>query len=1060
MIGLEGHGREEGTVPGSDLTRTVGWFSTGFPMRLDLSGIDLEDACAGGPAIGAAVKSVKEQLLAVPDHGIGYGLLRYLNEETAPILAKLPTPQIGFNYLGRVFAGTPEPIPAVGWMPVHDDSDLAGGELAGTQNPDMPISAVLDISALTREERGRPRLRAIWSYPAGILTGDEVRQIADSWCRVLTALATHTRHPGAGGRTPSDLDLVKLAQPEIERLEHRYPSLSDVWPLTPLQKGLLFHALVSEDSVDAYLVQLVLELHGHLDPDRLRRAGQVLLDRHANLRTAFITDTNTNTGAADAGLVQVVCDDIQAPWSEPDLSGLDEDARNREWDRLMATDRTTRFDPARAPLLRWMLVTMGPQHYRLVLTNHHLLLDGWSTPLLIKELLVLYATDSDTAILPRTRPYRDFLAWTLGQDPAASLDTWARAFDGADEPTLIAPTDPARRYTESREVISELTEEQTTTLTNLARTRGITLNTVIQMAWAIVLGTLTSRKDVTFGTMVSGRPPQIPGIESMIGLFINTLPVRVRLDPTQTLGQLLDRIQTEQAALLDHHHLGLTDIQRVAGPGAMFDTMTVFESYPVDRGGLTADTDIAGMRVVDVTGADAAHYPLGVIAHLDTRLHLKIKYLPELFDHNTIETTLHRVLRVISATTTDPDLPLARLNLLSPAEYQQLTPVSGDRAVPGQVLAEMLTTTAQQNPEAVAVVCGERQWTYGKLDAESNRLARLLISRGMGPETSVAVGLPRSVESVLAVWAVAKSGAAFVPIDPNYPADRITFMMTDSGAQVGITVSTTVAELPGTIDWLVLDAPEIRAELTTTSVAAITPAERKVPLHVAHPAYVIYTSGSTGRPKGAIITHTGLANFAAEQRDRYAVAPSARILHFASPSFDAAMLEQLMATEATATLVIAPTTVYGGEELRRLLIEQRVSHAFMTPSALASVDPTGLDSLRVLVAGGEACPPGLVEQWAPGRAFHNGYGPTETTIMTNISAALAPSTAVTIGGPIRGWAGRARRVVAAGAGWGRGGVVSGGSWSGSWLSQPEGFDSVAVRRRPVRRPGAAHVSDG
>ncbi|MGO4649959.1 AMP-binding protein, partial [Nocardia sp. 2YAB30] len=267
---------------------------------------------------------------------------------------------------------------------------------------------------------------------------------------------------------------------------------------------------------------------------------------------------------------------------------------------------------------------------------------------------------------------------------------------------------------------------------------------------------------------------------------------------------------------------------------------------------------------------------------------------------------------------------------------------------------------------------------------------------------NVAVGLPRSVESVLAVWAVAKSGAAFVPIDPTYPEDRITFMLTDSGARVGITVSTVAAELPGTIDWLVLDALELRADLATTSVDTITPAERKVPLHVAHPVYVMYTSGSTGRPKGVIVTHTGLANFAAEQRDRYAVTPSARILHFASPSFDAAVLEQLMAIEATATLVIAPTTVYGGEELRRLLIDQRVSHAFITPSALSSVDPTGLDGLRVLVAGGEACPPGLVVRWAPGRAFHNGYGPTETTIMTNISAPMVAGEAVTVGGPIRG----------------------------------------------------------
>ncbi|MEU0507601.1 condensation domain-containing protein, partial [Nocardia sp. NPDC005998] len=374
-----------------------------------------------------------------------------------------------------------------------------------------------------------------------------------------------------------------------------------------------------------------------------------------------------------------------------------------------------------------MLVTTAPGHYRLVLTNHHLLLDGWSTPLLLKELLVLYATDGDATILPEVRPYRDFLAWIAGQDQAAALDAWARAFDGTQEPTLVAQADPGRRYTESRDVVAELTEKQTAALTSLARSRGVTLNTVIQLAWAIVLDTLTSRDDVTFGTAVSGRSPQLAGIESMIGLFINTLPVRVRLDTAESLGQLLDRIQAEQTALLDHQFVGLTEIERVAGPAAVFDTMTVFESFPVDRFGLTADTDIAGMRVVDVTGMDGAHYPLGLVARIDTRLHLTIKYLPELFDHDTVEATLQRVLRVLNIIAADPDLPLARLNLLSPAEYRELTPVSGSPEVPGRVLPQLLTATVQRDPGAVAVVFEDRQWSYGELDAESNRLARLLI---------------------------------------------------------------------------------------------------------------------------------------------------------------------------------------------------------------------------------------------------------------------------------------------------------------------------------------------
>ncbi|MEV6102007.1 amino acid adenylation domain-containing protein [Nocardia sp. NPDC051981] len=985
-IRLEGNGRAEGIVPGADPTRTVGWLATSFPMRLDLSGIDLDDAYAGGPALGAAVKSVKEQLLGVPDHGIGYGMLRYLNEDTRPILATAP-PQIAFNYRGA------EAIPAAGWVPVDVGDASGAAELAGVQPPDMPVPAVLDINTLVMDDANGPRLQAIWSYPSGVLTADAVREMAESWRSVLTALAAHVRRAGSGGRTPSDLALAGLGQSEIERLEDRYPALSDVWPLAPLQQGLLFHALVSEQSVDAYITQLVLELRGRVDPPRLRRAAHVLLDRHANLRAAFVTD---------AGPVQVVDDDAEAPWTELDLSGLDDGAREREWTRLMATDRTTRFDPARAPLLRWMLITTGPEQYRLVLTNHHLLLDGWSTPLLLQELLVLYATDCDATMLPQVRPYRDFLTWVARQDPAPSLDAWARAFDGADEPTLVAAADPRRHYTESRAVLGELTEAQTAELTGRARSRGITLNTMIQAAWAIVLGTLTSRQDVTFGAVVSGRTPQIAGIESMIGLFINTVPVRVRLDATETLGQLLDRIQAEQAALLDHQFIGLADIERAAGPGAVFDTVTVFESFPVDRHGLTADTDIAGMRLVDVTGADAAHYPLGVVGRVDSRLHLEIKYLPELFDYDTIAATLRRFVGVLGDIAADPDLPVARLNLLSPREYRELAPVSGDPAMPERMLPELFAATVARDPGAVAVVCGDRQWTYGELDAESNRLARLLIGRGAGPETSVAVALPRSYESVLAVWAVAKSGAAFVPVDPRNPGERIQHMLGDSGVATGITLSEWRNRLPGSVRWLVLDEPALEAEAARLPAEPVTDAERIRPVRVDHAAYMIYTSGSTGVPKGVVVSHRGLANLVAEQCTRFDLGPGARVLHAASPSFDAAVLELLWAFASGGRLVIAPPTVLGGLELAQIISQNSVTHAALTPTALSTVDPAGLRNLGTVVIGGEEPPPQLVSRWAPGRKLFNTYGPAEATIQTDAGAPMVPGEAATIGGPIRG----------------------------------------------------------
>ncbi|WFR74747.1 condensation domain-containing protein [Prescottella defluvii] len=633
------------------------------------------------------VKSVKEQLLAVPDHGIGYGLLRYLNEDTGPVLRDLPEPQIAFNYLGRVAGGIHDGGREAGWLPVAD-----AGDLTGAQNPDMPVPAVLDINAFTLDDGGGPRLRAIWSFPSGVLTAREVGAAARMWRDALVGLAAYVATPGrAGGPVGSRPGQARAIGDRTAR-----------GPVSEHDGCVAALAAAGGAAVPRVRVRGVVgRLRGavgpraarDVDPARLRRAGQVLLERHPNLRTAFVPGV---TG----GPVQVVQDHVVAPWSVSDLSGRGDDERNRAWDRLMSADRATRFDPAQAPLLRWMLVTTGPECYRLVLTNHHLLLDGWSTPLVLRELLLLYATDGDSAMLPRIHPYRDYLTWIGGQDETRSLETWARAFHGADEPTLVAPADPGRRYSESRDVLGGLTEERTAALTALVRARGVTLNTVVQAAWAIVLGAWTSRDDVTFGATVSGRPSEVAGVESMIGLFVNTLPVRVRLDTAESLGQLLDRIQAEQAGLLDHHHVTLADVQRVAGPGAVFDTMTVFESYPVDRGGLTAETDIAGMRVVDVSGTDASHYPIGLVAHVDTRLHLRISYLPELFDRDTIDATLQRVLRVIDAVVADPDLSPARLDLLSSAERGEVVPVSGGLGVSGRVLPELLSASV------VRIRCG------------------------------------------------------------------------------------------------------------------------------------------------------------------------------------------------------------------------------------------------------------------------------------------------------------------------------------------------------------------
>ncbi|MFH5211842.1 amino acid adenylation domain-containing protein [Antrihabitans sp. NCIMB 15449] len=982
VVNLEGHGRQEEIV-GADLSRTVGWFTSVFPVRLDVGGLDLDDAFAGGPAAGAAVKRVKEQLLAVPDHGIGFGLLRYVNRATRPVLAELPSPQIGFNYLGRTGGAVPEGP----WLPVS-----GGKALGGAHDDDMPATAVLAIDAVTEEGPDGPQLSASFGYPTGVIAAADVEELSSLWVAALTALATHSAAPDAGGFTPSDLPLIATTQDEIEGWEQRFPDFQDVWSLAPLQAGLLFHAMLAQETVDVYTVQMTLDLEGVVDAGRLRRAGQALIDRHPNLRTSFL-----DRGGRP---VQVVTAHAELPMQENDCTA----AQPGAVDDLAVLDRTERFDMAAPPLLRFRLIKTADERYRLVITCHHILVDGWSMPILIQELFVLYAANADVSVLAPARSYREFLSWLETQDRAAAREAWADALAGVAEPTLLAPAlDPHEAHTPDTVAINvELSAAASQALVGLTRERGITLNTVVQAAWGMLLANLTGRTDVTFGTTVSGRPPQIFGVQSMIGLFINTLPIRVRLDPAETLVQLLERVQESQTALLDHQYVGLAEIQQMVGVGALFDTVTVFESYPIDQDELLQTMDIAGMRVADVAAHDDTHYPLTLLAMPGETLHLELKSLAAVFDRDAVDVVAQRLVRILEAFTATPDLPCAQLQMLSPSDYRRIVAAPSDGVESPTTLAAVFAAAVAVDPAAIALTADGVDVSYAELDERSNRLARLLISAGAGPDTVVALALTRSVESIVAMWAVAKSGAAFVPVDPKHPPERISHMLTDSQAVLGVTVSTHRDRMPGDTTWLVLDDSDVSASIAASSSAAITDADRLAVLRVENPAWLIYTSGSTGVPKGVSVTHAGLANLVRAQRDSLELTADSTVLHFASPSFDASAFEALMAFGSGARLVAVSPTVLGGRELAELIRSEQVSHMVITPAALATMEPLGLDCLRVLAVAGEAVGSELVARWAPGRKMVNLYGPTEFTIWATGSDRLEPGAPITIGSAVLG----------------------------------------------------------
>ncbi|MFD4433511.1 amino acid adenylation domain-containing protein, partial [Nocardia sp. NPDC058497] len=595
---------------------------------------------------------------------------------------------------------------------------------------------------------------------------------------------------------------------------------------------------------------------------------------------------------------------------------------------------------------------------------------------------------------------------------------------------LTLPFDRARPAIASHRgatVHRELAPELIAKLDEVARRQGASLFMVMHTALAVLLSRLSGSDDIAIGTPIAGRGEQ--ALDDLVGMFVNTLVLRTGVRPAESFTDLL-----EQSRKADLDAYGNADVpferlvellapERSQSRNPLFQVMLAFQN--LDR--TTLELPGLAVSALDLDESVARFDLQFTLSELGEPgsggMALALNYATELFDEATVDTIATRWERVLEAVAADAAVTVGAIDVLDAAERADLVFRVGEPPVPARTLRSLLAEAVAQNPTGDAVVFQGTALSYAELDERSNRLARLLIAEGIGAEDLVAIGIPRSADSVLAAWAVAKTGAAFVPVDPTYPADRIAHMVTDSGSPLGITVASVLGGLPDIAQagaqepeldgqatdapaagWLVLD----ELDLARFDGGPITDDELVRATTPEQPAYVIYTSGSTGVPKGVVVTHAGLANFGEEQAKRYALDSDTRALHFASPSFDASILELLLALARGGALVVVPPGVYGGVENYELLRAHRVTHAFITPAALATFDPSGLDSLRVLVAGGEAVPADLVSKWAvpladgTTRAFHNGYGPTETTIMTNISAALVPGELVTIGGPTRG----------------------------------------------------------
>ena len=944
LIELEGHGREpwEGGV---DLSDSVGWFTSIFPVALSLP---QTEGCAGA-AMGALLKLVKEELRAVPGRGLGYGLLRHLNADGAARLADRGAAQVGFNYFGR--AAAPQAVDGLSWQPANEAIRI-------DDDPDKPLFHLLDINAQTIDGAQGPQLSATWRWASRHLAEGEVRALARAWQGALAALAAHAEEPGAGGYTPSDFPLVAIDAAQLEALETRYPDLEQLLPLSPLQEGLLFQSLYDPRGQDVYTVQVELELDGELDAERLRQAAGALLVRYPNLRAAFVHE-----GLARP--LQLIGSQIDLAWREQDGEAGEE----------------PRFSLSAAPLLRFTLMRLGARHHRLRLTSHHLLFDGWSLPILLGDLFAFYQGD---APLPPVRPYADYLAWIAAQDREAALDRWRAYLAGVEGATLLGATAADAAPALPQRWALELSAQRTADIQGLAQRFGLTVNTVMQGLWSVLLGRLSGRDEVVFGVTVAGRPAELAGVERMVGLFINTVPLRARLKPSASFLALLKEIQEGQAQLMGVQQVGLSDIQRVAGSGELFDTLVVFENYPVVAGSAGDKHAAAGLRLRAAEGHDASHYPLAFVVMPRQRLHLRLDYDARRFDSARIEQIAAGLLRLLDAVIAAPQTPLHCLALLDPLQRAVL--LDGNNATGRELskthLAALFAAQVERTPDAPALLFEDQTLSYAELDARANRLAHELIERGVGPETIVGVALHRSLHLVVALLAVVKAGAAYLPLDPDQPQQRLRRMVDDARPALLLTSSALRGLFALEVEAIALDAGE-----PLPPAHDPRDAERITSLLPQHPVYVIYTSGSTGEPKGAPNTHEALVNRILWMQAAYPLDATDRVLQKTPYGFDVSAWEFFWPLISGAGLVVAPPDAHRDPQaLRQLIDAQKVTTLHFVPSMLAAFVAGGgsaLPCLRRVMVSGEALSGELQSRFFalfPGVALHNLYGPTEAAI--------------------------------------------------------------------------------
>ncbi|MGD1909416.1 MAG: amino acid adenylation domain-containing protein, partial [Rivularia sp. (in: cyanobacteria)] len=742
-------------------------------------------------------------------------------------------------------------------------------------------------------------------------------------------------------------------------------NIENIYPLSPMQQGILFHSLLAPDA-GAYVPQVCITVDGLTDVIAFQKSWEEVFRRHSILRTAFRWEKRDKP-------FQVVYRVLDLPWKQQDWRELSSEEQQQKLDEFLEEDRQQGFDLKIAPLFRINLIQLTETRYQLVWTQHHLIIDGWSAGLVLKEVFQLYQVFHKGVDLPiyNIRPYADYIVWLGQQDLSAAKTFWETKLQGFTTPNILqvkqSPSNLIKPNWSEQEI--SLPATITNNLKTLAKNHQFTLNTLIQGAFAILLSRYCNQDDIVFGATSSGRPATLTGSESMVGLFINTLPVRVQIDPQASLINWLKQLQTQQVEALQYEYSPLLEIQswsEIPRGSTLFEHILVFENYPVDASLLKSQ---AGLKIEKVNSLEWTSFPLTMLVSAGNELNFKIKYDSNRFDDSTIENLLVHFSILLESIANNPGYSLIELPLLTDAEQQLLTEWNFTQAeYPKQCIHELFEAQVERNKNATAVIFEDEQLTYKELNVKANQVAHHLRSIGVKPEVLVGICLERSVEMVISILAILKAGGAYVPLDPDYPLERLNFIQEETQVKTVLTQEKIQEILSNT------------AQLSQSNPINNRSLENSI--------YVIYTSGSTGKPKGVINTHRGLVNRLCWMQQTYQLTTDDRVLQKTPFSFDVSVWEFLWTLLFGATLIVAKP---GGHKdsgyLVNLIREQKITTLHFVPSMLEAFleEPKlkeSCTSLKTVICSGEALTVELQKRFFNhlDAQLHNLYGPTEAAI--------------------------------------------------------------------------------